>query len=278
MALAAEHTATPPPRARTRQPARSPPPPPPLPACTPGPSSPPHPLSFFTGCRRHRGGLPQPPTGGRLADEGTPPTRWGSRPCPPFPLLHASWRCMSHTSLPARHATWPRVALVPSPHPCLAPRDRTGGANGPWMGPPEPWTGPQEPQCCYSDAEGGVTSRRAVTRDAEPPPVPHPCWGGAARTCGSSPRRPCNAIRAVQAARSAERPRTAPSAPPPPPPTQAGARGLAAPGGLLCRGGEATGRFIPTPNWGLCPRHRAQTPVGGYHTTTHRRTTGTRER
>ena len=62
-----------------------------------------------------------------------------------------------------------------------------------------------------------MTSRRAVTPDDEPgpPPVPHRSSGGAARTCGSSPRRPCNAIRAVRAARSAEGPRTAPSAPPP---------------------------------------------------------------
>ena len=150
-------------------------------------------------------------TGGRRADEGTPHTWWGSRPCPPFPLLHAPWCCMSHTSLPARHVSWPRVAFVPSPHPCPTHRDRTGGANGPWVGPREPWVGPQEPQHCYSEVEGGVTSWRAVTPDAEPgpPPVPHPSWGGAACTCGSSPRRPCNAIQAVRAARSAEGPRTA---------------------------------------------------------------------
>ena len=47
-----------------------------------------------------------------------------------------------------------------------------------------------------------------------------------------------------------------------PPPTAAGAKGQPAPGGLLCRGGEATGRFVPAPNGGLYPRHRAQTPVG----------------
>ena len=69
--------------------------------------------------------------------------------------------------------------------------------------------------------------------------------------------------------------RRGPALPRAPPPTTAGARGLAAPGGLLCRGGEATGRFIPAPNRGLCPRHRAQTPVGGYHTTTDHSTTAT---
>ena len=47
------------------------------------------------------------------------------------------------------------------------------------MGPLEPWPGPQEPQCYYSDVEGGVTSRRAVTPDAEPslPPCPPPLLG-----------------------------------------------------------------------------------------------------
>ena len=46
--------------------------------------------------------------------------------------------------------------------------------------------------------------------------------------------------------------RRSPALPRAPPPTTAGARGLAAPGGLLYRGGEATGRFIPTPT-GVCP-------------------------
>ena len=48
-----------------------------------------------------------------------------------------------------------------------------------------------------------------------------------------------------------------------PSPTPAGALGLTAPGGLLCREGEATGLFVPAPNGGLYPRHRAQTPIGG---------------
>ena len=72
--------------------------------------------------------------------------------------------------------------------------------------------------------------------------------------------------------------RRGPALPRAPLPTTVAARGLAAPGGLLCRGGEATGRFIPAPKGGLCPRHRAQTPVGGYHTTSRHRTAGTRER
>ena len=117
-----------------------------------------------------------------------------------------------------------------------------------------------------------------LPRPPDPPPVPplSPTPAGAARPAPAvrAHAAPCCIIRTVRAARRAEGPRTAPSAPP----TMAGARGLAAPGGLLCRGGEATGRFIPAPNWGLCPRHRAQSPLGGYLTTTHHRTTGTRER
>ena len=159
--------------------------------------------------------------------------------------------------------------------------NRTGGANGPWVGPPEPhaqrrptggWWGP--PVRGSSPRHPPSTCRDPLTPPS-PPPVPHPGWGGAARTCGSSPRRPL-----LHYTDSAGRQESggAPHCPERPPPTTAGARGLAAPGGLLCRGGEAIGRFIPAPNGGLCPRHRAQTPVGGYHTTTHHRTTGTRER
>ena len=155
-------------------------------------------------------------------------------------------------------------------------------------GPTAPGWGPQNPWRSDARLEGGGARRCAVRGPATllrlaatpcpppgPPPVPHPHWGGAARTCGSSPRRPL-----LHYTDSAGRQESggAPHCPERPPPTTAGARGLAAPGGLLCRGGEATGRFIPAPNWGLCPRHRAQSPVGGYHTATHHRTTGTRER
>ena len=57
--------------------------------------------------------------------------------------------------------------------------------------------------------------------------------------------------------------RRRPALPRAPPPTTAGAKGQPAPGGLLCRGGEATGQFVPARNGGVYPRHRAQTPVGG---------------
>ena len=87
-------------------------PPPPSPHAHHAPPPLRTPPSFFTGSRRHRGGLPQPPTGGHLAEKGTPQTRWGSRPCPSFPLLHASWRGVRHTPLPMHHVSWPRVAFA----------------------------------------------------------------------------------------------------------------------------------------------------------------------
>ena len=149
--------------------------------------------------------------------------------------------------------------------------NRKGGADGPWSGPPEPlaqrrptggWWGPP---VRGSSPRHPTTTGRDPLSPPGPPPVPHPDWGGAARACGSSPRRPL-----LHYTDSAGRQECggAPHCPERPPPTTAGARGLAAPGGLLCRGGEATGRFIPAPKWGLCPQHQAQSPVGGNHTAT----------
>ena len=182
----------------------------------------------------------------------------------PFPLPHASWRCMCHTSLPMHHVSWPRVAFAsPPPH-----RKRTGGVEGPWVGPPEPqqlrlptggWWGP--PVRGASPRHPPSTCRDSLTPPPCPPPVPHPGWGGAARTCGTSPRRPL-----LHYTGSAGRQESgeAPHCPERPPPTTAGAKGHPAPGGRLCKGGEATGRFVPAPNGGLHQRHRAQTPVGGW--------------
>ena len=182
-----------------------------------------------------------------------------------------------------REWPFPTRPLLPCPRP--AHSDRTGGGRRPLRGAPSTLSGDPRtlggaPRTPYTMTPAWrvvepAAERSHLTQPPVPPPVPHPGWGGAARTCGSSPRRPSFVIQAVRPARSAEGPRTAPSAPPP---TPAGAKGLEALGGLLCRGGEATGRFVPAPNGGLYPRHRAQTPVGGYHTTTHCRTTAARRR
>ena len=180
----------------------------------------------------------------------------------PFPLPHASWRCMCHTSLHMHHVSWPRVSFAsPPPH-----QNRTGGAEGPCVGHPEPlqlrlptggWWGP--PVRGSSPRHPPSTCRDPLTPPLSPPLSPTPA--GVARPARAIRTRaaPCCIIRAVRAARRAEGPRAAPSAPP----TTAGAKGQPAPGGLLCRGDEATARFVPAPNEGLYPRHRAQTPVGG---------------
>ena len=147
---------------------------------------------------------------------GPPHMRWGSRPCPPFPLLHASWRGVSHTSLPMHHVSWPRVAFAsPSSH-----QPKGGGRRPLGWAPQNPWR---------SDArlEGGGARRCAVRAPATllplaatpcPPPVPplSPTPTGAARpACAVRARAaPCCIIRTVRAARRAEGPRTAPSAPP----------------------------------------------------------------
>ena len=118
----------------------------------------------------------------------------------------------------------------------------TGG----WWGPPVRGTSPR-------------TLHPPAATPLTPPPVPPPGWGGSARACGTSPRRPL-----LHNTGSAGRQESggAPHCPERPPPMAARAKGQPAPGGLLCRGGEATGRFVPAPNGGLYPRHRAQTPVG----------------
>ena len=47
----------------------------------------------------------------------------------PFPLPHASWRCMCHTSLPMHHVSWPRVAFAsPTPKPHGGGQRPLGGA------------------------------------------------------------------------------------------------------------------------------------------------------
>ena len=179
----------------------------------------------------------------------------------PFPLLHASWRCMCHTSLPMRHVSWPRVAFAsPPPH-----RNRTGGAEGPWVGPPEPlqlrlptggWRGP--PVRGTSPRHPPSTCRDPLTPPLSPP-CPPPRLGRRGPRVRYEPAPPQVALYGQC---GPPRERRGPALPRAPPPTTAGAKGQPAPGGLLCRGGEAAGRFVPAPNGGLYPRHRAQTPVG----------------
>ena len=166
---------------------------------------------------------------------------------------------------------WP---LPPLPHTETA----RGGAKAPGWG-------PHNPSSCASRLEGGGARRCAVRAPAtlQPPaatpltPPLSPTPAGAARPARAVRARaaPCCIIRAVRAARRAEGPRTAPS---PPPPRQLALKANRRLAGYCAGGGEATGRFVPAPNGGLYPRHGAQAPVGGYHTTTHHRTTGTRER
>ena len=172
------------------------------------------------------------------------------------------------------HVSWPRVAFAsPPPH-----RNRTGGAEGPWVGPPEPlqprlltggWWGPPV---------RGTSPRHPLSayRDPLTPPLSPPCPPPRLGRRGPRVRyEPAPPLVALDGQCGPPGERRGPALPRAPPPTKAGARGLAAPGGLLCRGGEATGRFIPAPNRGMCPRHRVQSPVGGYHTTSHHSTTAT---
>ena len=189
----------------------------------------------------------------------------------PFPLPHASWRCMCHTSLPTHHVSWPRVAFAsPPPH-----RNRTGGAEGPWVGPPEPlqlrlptggWWGPP--------VRGtGPRHPPSTCRDPLTPPL-SPTPAGAARPARAVRARaaPCCIIRAVRAARRAEGPRTAPSAPPPRQLALKANRRLA---GCCAGGARRPGASYPPPT-GVCTHgtgHRH--PLGGSHTTTHHSTTAT---
>ena len=159
--------------------------------------------------------------------------------------------------------------------------NQKGGADGPWVGPPEPLAQRRPTGGWWGPPVRGSSPRHPPSTGRDPlspprsPPCPPPRLGRRGPRVRFEPAPPLVALYG-QCGPPGER--RGPALPRAPPPTTAGARGLAAPRGLLCRGGEATGRFIPAPNWGLCPRHRAQSPVGGYLTATHHRTTGTRER
>ena len=193
----------------------------------------------------------------------------------PFPLPHASWRCMCHTSLPMHHVSWPRVAFAsPPPH-----RNRTGGGRRPLGG------APRTPAAAPPDwrVVGPAGARFEppppsihLPRPPDPPPVPplSPTPAGAARPARAVRARaaPCGIIRAVRAARRAEGPRTAPSAPPPRQLALKANRRLA---GCCAGGTRRPGASYPPPT-GVCTHgtgHRP--PLGGSHTTTHHSTTAT---
>ena len=159
--------------------------------------------------------------------------------------------------------------LCPSLHPCLTHSDRTGGADGPWVRAPRTLGGaprtlggaPRTPTLLPQ--RGGWWDQ----------PVSGPTWHGT-QSPPLSPTpagaaRPARAVRArvalVTLYKQCGPPgvRRGPALPQAPPPTPAGARGLAAPGGLLCRGARRPGASYPPPT-GVCAHgtgHRR--PLGG---------------
>ena len=244
-------------------------PPPPSPHAHHAPPPLRTPPSFFTGSRRHRGGLPQPPTGGHLAEKGTPQTRWGSRPCPSFPLLHASWRGVSHTPLPMHHMSWPRVAFA-SP----SSRYPKGGGRRPLGGAPRTPGAATPDWRVVGPAGARFEPPPPYFRWPRPPvpprspPCPPPRLGRRGPRVRFEPAPPLDALYG-QCGPPGER--RGPALPRAPPPTTAGARGLAAPGGLLCRGGRGDRALHTRPQLGSVPtapgtdagcgvphRHRAQ--------------------
>ena len=193
----------------------------------------------------------------------------------PFPLPHASWRCMCHTSLPMHHVSWPRVAFAsPPPH-----RNRTGGGRRPLVGAPRtPAAAPPDWRVVgpagarYEPPPPSIHLPRPPDPPPCPPPVPHPGWGGAARACGSSPRRPL-----LHYTGSAGRQESggAPHCPEPPPPQQLALKANRRLAGCCARGARRPGASYPPPTevctHGTGHRH----PLGGSHTTTHHSTTAT---
>ena len=193
----------------------------------------------------------------------------------PFPLPHASWRCMCHTSLPMHHVSWPRVAFAsPPPH-----RNRTGGAEGPWVGPPKPlqlrlptggWWGP--PVRGSSPRHPPSTCRDPLTPPLSPPLSPHPGWGGAAPACGSSPRRPL-----LHYTGSAGRQEIggAPHCPERPPPGQLALKSNRRLAGCCAGGTRRPGASYPPPTGVRTHGTGHRPPLGGSHTPTHHSTTAT---
>ena len=140
-----------------------------------------------------------------------------------------------------------------------------GGAEDPWVGPPEPQQLRLPTGGCRGPPVRGTSPRHSPSTCRDPvtpplsPPCPPPRLGRRGPRVRYEPAPPLDALYG-QCGPPGER--RGPALPRAFPPTTAGAKGQPAPGGLLCRGGKATGRFVPASNGGLYPRHRAQTPVG----------------
>ena len=192
----------------------------------------------------------------------------------PFPLPHASWRCMCHTSLPMHHVSWPRVAFA-SPPPR---RNRTGGAEGPWVGPPEPlqlrlptggWWGP--PVRGTSPRHPPSTCRDPLTPPLSPP-CPPPRLGRRGPRVRYEPAPPLVALYGQCGPPGERRGAALPRAPPPRQLALKANRRLA---GCCAGGARRPGASYPPPT-GVCTHgtgHRH--PLGGSHTTTHHSTTAT---
>ena len=186
---------------------------------------------------------------------------------------------MCHTSLSMHHESWPRVdCAFPLPH-----QNRTGGAKGPWSGPPEPlqlglptggWWDPSVRG--LSPRHPPSTCRDQLTPPPCPPPVPHPGWGGAAHACSSSLRRPL-----LRYTGSAGRQESggALHCPERPPPRQLALKANQRLAGCCAGRTRRPGASYPPPTGvsthGTGRRH----PLGGSHTASHHSTkaTGGRE-
>ena len=170
---------------------------------------------------------------------------------------------MCHTSLPMHHVSWPRVAFAsPTPEPHGGGRRPLGGAPGTPAAAPPDWRVVGPAGARYEPPPPSIR----LPRPPDPPRVPHPGWGGAARACGTSPRRPL-----MHYTGSAGRQESggAPHCPERPPPRQLALKANRRLAGCCAGGARRPGASYPPPT-GVCTHgtgHRH--PLGGSHTTTH---------
>ena len=240
---------TPHPLPLTRAPAHQPTPPPP-PTCSTSPHHPCPPLHLSDG-RRHHGELPQPPTVGRRADKRTPPYAVGVQALPPLPpaacimawresylppyapcVMAASGLCLSLLTLTERGGRRPLGGAPRTPGAATPDWRVVGPACARFEPPPPSFHWPRPP----------VPPRS--------PPCPPPRLGRRGPRVRFEPAPPLVALYG-QCGPPGER--RGPALPRAPPPTMAGARGLAAPGGLLCRGGRGDRALHTRPQLGSVP-------------------------